>query len=56
LCEPNSKPTPVAILKYHDLPSPTKNPKTIKSLRETFVSKIVHEKVSKRNLQCVVLK
>jgi hypothetical protein len=28
--KPNSKPTPTAILKCHDSPSPTKNPKPIK--------------------------
>ena len=49
-------PVSTAILKYYDSPSPTKNPKPIKCLRETFVSKRVHEKISKRNLQCVVLK
>jgi hypothetical protein len=49
-------PVSTAILKCHDSPSPTKNIKPIKSLRETFASKIVREKISKRNLQCVVLK
>ena len=34
--KPNSKPTPVAILKYHDSPSPTKNPKPIKSQDDLF--------------------
>ena len=36
--------------------SPTKNPKSIESLREALVSKIVCDKISKRNLQWVVLK
>jgi hypothetical protein len=45
--KPNSKPTPAAILKCHDSPSPTKNQKPIKNLRETFISKIVREKISK---------
>jgi hypothetical protein len=47
MSEPNSKPTPVAILKRHDSPSLTKNPKPIKILREKFASKIAREKSSK---------
>jgi hypothetical protein len=35
----NSKPTPAAILKCHDSPSPTKNPRPFKSLRETLFLK-----------------
>jgi hypothetical protein len=46
LC-PNRIQNPVstAILNRHDWVSPTKNPKPIGSLRETFISKIVREKL-----------
>jgi hypothetical protein len=38
-------PASTAILSCHDSISPTKNPKPIGSLRETFISKIVREKL-----------
>jgi hypothetical protein len=42
---PISKSASTAILKCHDSLSPTKNPKPIRNLRETFISKIVCEEL-----------
>jgi hypothetical protein len=44
-------PVSTTILKYHDSPSPNKNPKLIRSLRETFISKIVREELFPSNVQ-----
>ena len=43
--KPNSKPNSTTILKSHNPISQTKNPKPIRSLRETFISKIVREEL-----------